>query len=144
MKGFSTDDLDLARCAVAVFKSADELAAATSELDKGSYEYYVLEGESGQESLQPKQEGVVPMLQRLAAAFGDELRIIDRLDRSLADGDTVVVVKAEDEQEEVVKMLTAQGGHFLWQFREWTFNPAGSAEEDKTDQPAKVAEEDGS
>ena len=63
------------------------MAAATSNSTAG-YEYYVLEGEAGQESLHPSRRGG-RQLQRLAAAFGDELRIIDRLDRSLADGDQV-------------------------------------------------------
>jgi hypothetical protein len=130
--------VELAQCAIAVFKDPDELAVAMSELDKAGLEYYVLEGETGQESLQPKQEGVAATLKRLASAFGDELRIMDRLDRSLAEGDQVVIVKAEDDQAELVEMLTERGGRFLWQFREWTFNTAGSANtEDNT-----VAEED--
>jgi hypothetical protein len=144
MADFSTEEIDLTRCAIAVFDNPEELAAAIAELDRRGDEYHVLEGEKGQESLQPKQEGVVPMLQRLAAAFGDELRIIDRLDRSLADGDSVVVVKAEDNQAEIVRLLTERGGHFLWQFREWTFNPAGSAEEKDTGRPETGADEDGS
>ena len=131
-------ELKLEHCAIAVFKDSAELAAATGELDRSGYEYFVLEGESGQESLEPNQEG--SLLKRLAAAFGDELRIIDRLDRSLAEGDKVVIVRAEERQPEVVEMLTNNGGRFLWQFRGWTFNSAGSADDDKP----PVAEEDGS
>ena len=142
---FSEDaDIDLTDCAIAVFETAEELENATQELDKQGDEYYVLEGESGQRSLQAKQDGVAGIFERLAAAFGDELRIIDRLDRSLADGHRVVIVKAKDNQEEVVQMLTEQGGRFLWQFRDWTFNPAGSAEAKETGEPETVAEEDGS
>ena len=145
MRDFAKDaDIDLTDCAIAVFESAEELQAATEELDTRGDEYYVLEGESGQRSLQAKQDGVAGVFERLAAAFGDELRIIDRLDRSLADGHRVVIVKAKDNQEEVVEMLTEKGGRFLWQFRDWTFNPAGSAEEKETGEPETVAEEDGS
>ena len=65
------------------------------------------------------------MLDRGAIGWRDVLR--RRLDRSLADGDVVVIVKASDNQAEVVDLLTNHGGRFLWQFREWTFNSAGSA-----------------
>jgi hypothetical protein len=133
-------NLKLEDCAIAVFKKPDEMTGAIDELEKRGFEYYVLEGESGQESLQPKQEGVAATLQKLAAAFGDELRVIDRLDKSLSEGDLVLIVKAEDRQPEVVEMLTEEGGKFLWQFRGWTFNSAGSAGEGKP----PVAEEDGS
>jgi len=133
--------LELEDCAIAVFNNSDEMTGAIAELEKRGYEYFVLEGEAGQESLQPKQEGgVAATLQKLAAAFGDELRVIDRLDRSLAEGDLVLIVKAEERQPEVVEMLTEKGGRFLWQFRDWTFNSAGSAGEGKP----PVAEEDGS
>lgn len=125
-------NLELEDCAVAVFNDPGHLAAATADLDKAGYEYFVLEGEAGQESLQPEQEGLAAALQKMAAAFGDELRIIDRLYRSLADGDQVVIVKAEHNQAAVVDMLTERGGNFLWQFRGWTFNSAGSAEEEST------------
>ena len=145
MKDFSeATDLDLTGCAIAVFENAGELDAASQALEQQGYDYYVLEGESGQQSLQAKQDGIGGIFERIAAAFGDELRIIDRLDRSLADGHRVVIVKAEDKQEEVVQMLTEQGGRFLWQFRDWTFNPAGSAEEKETGEPDTAAEEDGS
>jgi len=130
MKVSDEVNLELKHCAIAVFNDPDDLAAATVELDKIGFEYFVLEGEKGRESLQPKQEGLAAALQRMAAAFGDELRIIDRLDRSLANGDQVVIVKADDDQTDVIDMLTERGGHFLWQFRGWTFNSAGSAEEE--------------
>ena len=131
--------LSLEDCAIAVFEDSEKLAAASLELDNAGYEYYVLEGEEGQASLHPEQEGVAAKLQRLVAAFGDELRIIDRLERSLAGGDRVVIVKAEDDQPVVVDMLTKQGGRFLWQFRGWTFNSAGTADDN-----SPLAEEDGS
>lgn len=131
---------ELEHCAIAVFDDDNKIKAATDELAKAGFEYFVLEGESGQDSLQPKQEGLAGTLQKLAAAFGDELRVIDRLDRSLAEGDQVLIVRAEERQPEVVEMLTAKGGRFLWQFRGWTFNSAGSAGDDKP----PVAEEDGS
>ena len=136
-----TGDVSLALedCAIAVFKDSEKLAAATDELDNAGYEYYVLEGEEGQESLHPEQEGVAAKIQRLVAAFGDELRIIDRLERSLAEGDRVVIVKAADNQPAVVDILTKHGGRFLWEFRGWTFNSAGTADDN-----SPVAEEDGS
>jgi hypothetical protein len=131
--------LALEDCAIAVFGDSEKLAAATAELDGTGHEYYVLEGEEGRDSLHPEQEGMPAMIQRLIAAFGDELRIIDRLDRSLADGDQVLIVKAVDDQPSVVAMLTRHGGRFLWQFRGWTFNSAGTADDN-----TPVAEEDGS
>lgn len=131
---------ELEHCAIAVFDSAEKMKTATDQLDATGFDYFILEGESGQESLQPKQEGLVGNLQKLAAAFGDELRVIDRLDRSLAEGDRVLIVSAEGHQAEVVEMLNSHGGRFLWQFRGWTFNSAGSAGDNKP----PVAEEDGS
>jgi hypothetical protein len=136
-----TGDVSLALedCAIAVFEDPDQVASAIVELDNAGYDYYVLEGEEGQASLHPEQEGVAAKLQRLVAAFGDELRVIDRLERSLADGDRVVIVKAADNQPAVIDMLTKQGGRFLWEFRGWTFNSAGTADDNRP-----VAEEDGS
>jgi hypothetical protein len=120
-------NLELKDCAIAVFDNQESLVAATAELDGKKYEYFVLEGAEGQEALQPP-EGPSSILKRLAAAFGDELRIIDKLDQSMADGDVVVIVRAVDDQAAVIELLTDHGGRFLWQFREWTFNSAGSAE----------------
>ena len=131
---------ELEDCAIAVFDDAEMMKTATDQLDVTGFEYVVLEGESGQESLQPKQEGLIGNLQKLAAAFGDELRVIDRLERSLAEGARVLIVSAEDHQPEVVELLNRHGGRFLWQFRGWTFNSAGSAGNDNP----PVAEEDGS
>lgn len=131
---------ELERCAIAVFDDSEKLKTATDDLDAAGFDYFVLEGESGQESLQPKQEGLIGNLQKLAAAFGDELRVIDRLDRSLAEGDRVLIVSAEEQQPEVVELLNNRGGRFLWQFRGWTFNSAGSAGDNKP----PVSEEDGS
>ena len=131
---------ELEHCAIAVFDSAGKMKTATDELDAAGFEYVVLEGESGQESLQPKKEGLIGNLQKLAAAFGDELRVIDRLEQSLAEGARVLIVSAEDHQPEVVELLNNHGGRFLWQFRGWTFNSAGSAGNDNP----PVAEEDGS
>ena len=133
-------NFELEHCAIAVFDDAGTMETATDELDAAGSEYVVLEGESGQESLQPKGEGLVGNLQKLAAAFGDELRVIDRLEKSLAEGARVLIVRAEDRQPEVVEMLNDHGGRFLWQFRGWTFNSAGSG--DNSSPP--VAEEDGS
>jgi hypothetical protein len=131
---------ELEHCAIAVFDDAETMKSATDELDAAGFGYVVLEGESGQESLQPTQEGLVGNLQKLAAAFGDELRVIDRLERSLAEGARVLIVSAEDNQPEVVELLNNHGGRFLWQFRGWTFNSAGSAGNNNP----PVAEEDGS
>ncbi|HKY47697.1 MAG TPA: hypothetical protein VJQ79_06915 [Acidimicrobiia bacterium] len=133
-------NFELEDCAIAVFDDAETMKTATDELDAVGLEYVVLEGESGQESLQPKQEGLVGNLQKLAAAFGDELRVIDRLEQSLAEGARVLIVRAEERQPEVVEMLNDHGGRFLWQFRGWTFNSAGSADHNSP----PVAEEDGS
>lgn len=140
MKLADGSSFELERCAIAVFDDSEKLKTATDDLDAAGFDYFVLEGESGQESLQPKQEGLIGNLQKLAAAFGDELRVIDRLDRSLAEGDRVLIVSAEEQQAEVVELLNNRGGRFLWQFRGWTFNSAGSAGDNKP----PVSEEDGS
>lgn len=131
---------ELEDCAIAVFDDEEKLKTATDKLDATGFDYFVLEGESGQESLQPTQDGLVGNLQKLAAAFGDELRVIDRLERSLAEGARVLIVSAKDAQPEIVELLNNHGGRFLWQFRAWTFNSAGSAGNNSS----PVAEEDGS
>ena len=48
MKFSDDSELDLTASAIAVFESAEELEAATQELEGKGYQYYVLEGESGQ------------------------------------------------------------------------------------------------
>jgi hypothetical protein len=57
------------------------------------------------------------------------MRIIERLDRELADGKTLVAVRAEEEQKpSVVELIKAHGGESAWHFGQWTFEKVGGAE----------------
>ena len=99
-------------------------------LQKG-YDVVVLKGEEGRNALEPTgdEPGVGAALKKLAALYGDELRIIERLDRALADGKTLVAVRAdEDQKPSVVELINAHGGASVWHFGQWTFEKLGGAE----------------
>jgi hypothetical protein len=62
----------------------------------------------------------------MALAFGDEVRIVDRLDRALEGGRAVIVVDVDDDRAaDVATILEDHGGHDMWRLGEWSFNRIG-------------------
>lgn len=122
-------ELDLHSQVVSLFSHrADD---AIKMLRQKGFDVVVLQGDEGRKALEPAtdEHGLGTALKRLAALYGDELRIIERLDRELADGKTLVAVRAEEEQKtDVVETIKAHGGESVWHFGEWTFEKVGGAE----------------
>lgn len=122
-------ELDLHSQVVSIF--GDEADEAVNALVQNGYDVVVLKGDKGRKALEPTgdEPGLGAALKKLAATYGDELRIIERLDRELADGKTLVAVRAEEEQKpSVVELIKAHGGESVWHFGQWTFEKVGGAE----------------
>ena len=113
---------------VATIDSGDS-GMAISALKQRGWEVDVLKNEEDAERLGAKQGGIAGALSKAAAAFGDEMRIIDQIERTLMEGNQVVLVSADDENSEVTKVLRAHGALAIWDFGTWTFVNAGSTEE---------------
>jgi hypothetical protein len=105
-------------------QSADEAAA---ELTAAGYDVEVLAGSDGQEHLDPAGEsGPVATVKRLLNAFGDQYRILDRLNSELDIGNIVISVDAAGEDaEEAVRILNQYEGEFIWKLGAWTYSPVG-------------------
>jgi hypothetical protein len=105
-------------------QSADDAAA---ELTAAGYDVEVLAGAEGQDHLDPAGEtGPVATVKRLLNAFGDQYRILDRLNSELDVGNIVISVDAKGEDaEEAVRILNQYEGEFIWKLGAWTYSPAG-------------------
>ena len=107
---------------------ADPTAAqqAASDLGAAGYDVEVLQGEEGKEHLDPAGEtGPVATVKRLLNAFGDQYRIIERLNAALDEGDTVISVDAKpDDATRAVEVLQEHGGEFIWKLGSWTYSQA--------------------
>jgi hypothetical protein len=112
---------------IAVLGSEPETEDAISGLAAAGYEYEVLSGEPGRRHLRSGENGgVVAILRRIAAVFGDEHRVLDRLDEALSAGALVVSVTTQPEDAaRAVEILRHHGGHYVWKFGEWTFTSVG-------------------
>lgn len=122
-------ELDLHGQVVALF--GKDAGDAVEALRQKGFETVVLEGDEGRKALEPTGDrpGLGATLKKLAAIYGDELRIIERLDRALAEGKSLVAVTAEEEDKKsVVEVINAHGGESVWHFGEWTFEKIGDAE----------------
>jgi hypothetical protein len=102
----------------------DAVAALAAE----EFPAQLLHGEQGKAALGPDQEdGVSALAARLAIAFGDEVRIMDRLEAALERGATVVSVDvSSDDAARVASILEEHDGHDMWRLGEWSFNRIGS------------------
>jgi hypothetical protein len=117
------DAHDLNRQVIAILDSEPEVRDAVTTLDERGFRYEVMQGEEGREHLDPSGEdhGVFGAVERLAKRLGDEQRILERLDRAVADGNTVIAVYAEDDAAtEAVEILKDHGGSYLWRFGQWS------------------------
>ncbi|REK12535.1 MAG: hypothetical protein DWQ40_11360 [Actinobacteria bacterium] len=120
-----TDIHSLQNTVVAVFESPDDAKAAAEQLASAGYEIEVLQGEEASDHLDPEgDEGIWASLKRLASALGDERRILNRLDREVAEGNVAVSVDIEDgDAAPAIKIMRECGGRFIWKFGEWAFTP---------------------
>jgi hypothetical protein len=117
---------DLTGTVVAIIDSHENGREAIAAL-AGEFDSELLHGEEGRANLSNDDEaGLSGLMKKLALAFGDEVRIVDRLDRALEGGRSVVVVNVDEERAaEVAVLLEDHGGHDMWRLGEWSFNRIG-------------------
>ncbi|HEU5111969.1 MAG TPA: hypothetical protein VFU96_01555 [Acidimicrobiia bacterium] len=126
---------DLTGTVVAIIDDAQEGHAAVAALAQQQFTAELLHGEEGRAHLNEDDEkGLSAAAKKLALAFGDEVRIIDRLDKALENGRSVVSVDVDDDDDDAARVaviLEEHGGHDMWRLGEWSFNrigPEGSGE----------------
>jgi hypothetical protein len=76
------------------------------------------------------QTGVSGAISKIAAAFGDEMRVLDEIEGALTSGSHVLVVPAGDEAEamETTEILQEHGAGPVWTFGTWTFTRSDPTE----------------
>ena len=126
---------DLTGTVVAIIDDAEEGRAAVAALAQQQFSAELLNGDEGRAHLNEEDEkGLSAAAKKLALAFGDEMRIIDRLDQALQSGRSVVSVDVNDDDDDAARVaviLEEHGGHDMWRLGEWSFNrigPEGSGE----------------
>ena len=112
---------------VAILDREPEAADAVEGLREAGYEVEVIIGEEGKEHLDPSgEEGVMATVKRLIDAFGDQYRVLDRLNDELDKGNVVISVESRpDDADEAVRILRDHGGEYIWKFGTWTFTRIG-------------------
>lgn len=118
---------DLTGTVVAIFDDHGRARDAIAALSAAGFDAELLHGDEGRALLSAEDdEGITAIVRRLVLAFGDEIRILDRLDAALADGASVASVGAGSEAaREVAPILEEHGGHDMWRLGEWSFNRIG-------------------
>ena len=126
---------DLTGTVVAIIDDAEEARAALAALAQEQFPAELLNGEEGRAHLtEADDEGLSAAAKKVALAFGDEMRIVDRLEKALEGGRSVVSVNVADDEEQAARVaviLEEHGGHDMWRLGEWSFNrigPEGSGE----------------
>jgi hypothetical protein len=116
---------ELTGTVVAIIDSHQRGREAVAAL--GEFDARLLHGESGRDQLSQEDEtGLTGLVKKMALAFGDEVRIVDRLDRALEGGRAVIVVDVDDDRAaDVATILEDHGGHDMWRLGEWSFNRIG-------------------
>ena len=123
------ESLPLKDRVVATIDSADT-GGVVSALKQRGWEVDLLRNEEDAERLGTNEGGIAGALKKVAAAFGDEMRIIDQIERTLVEGNQVVLVSPnEADSTEVNKVLQDHGALAIWDFGSWTFVKTGSTEE---------------
>lgn len=126
--GTSEDQLTLKDRAVAIVDSSDS-GEAIAALRQSGWEVEVLQDESDAERLEAKQGGISGALSKAAAVFGDEMRIIDQIERALNDGNQVLLISSDPElSTAVARVLRDHNALSIWDFGSWTFVNVGSTE----------------
>lgn len=112
---------------VAILDDEDATAEVVDGLIAAGYDYEVLRGEEGKAHLDPGGEsGPAATIKRLLNAFGDQYRVIERLNEELDAGKIVVSVDSEpDEAQDAVRILQENGGEFIWKLGTWTYTRIG-------------------
>ena len=126
---------DLTGTVVAIIDDAEEGRAAVAALAQQQFSAELLNGEDGRAHLNEEDANALSAaVKKLALAFGDEMRIVDRLDKALQNGRSVVSVDVNDDDDDAARVaviLEEHGGHDMWRLGEWSFNrigPEGSGE----------------
>ncbi len=112
---------------VAILDEEPAVQDAAQGLAASGYDFEVLSGEEGRAHIHPgSEDGVMPAVKRLLKAFGDQHRIIDRLDDALQQGKVVVSVEMDDDEPgDAISILKDHGGHYIWKLGDWTFTRIG-------------------
>lgn len=107
----------------------DEATAdrVVDHLGAAGYDYEVLEGDQGKAHLDASGvSGPAATVKRLLNVFGDQHRVIDRLNQALDDGKIVISVDSKpDHAGEAVQVLQDNGGEFIWKLGTWTYTRVG-------------------
>jgi hypothetical protein len=121
---------ELTGTVVGVIDDPEHARDAVKELRAAGFSVKTFHGEKQRVRLRDDDgEGLLPTVRRLLLAFGDETRILDNLDRALANGSTVISVEVtEDGAPRVSEILLQHGGHNAWRLGEWSFNRVGEHE----------------
>lgn len=122
-----SDVHDFDNTVVAILDHEPDAADAVEQLSDAGYDFEVLEGDEGKEHLDPAgDKSAQATVKRLLAAFGDQYRVLDRLNAELDKGNLVVSVDSPpDEAGEAVRILQEHGGEYIWKFGSWTFTRIG-------------------
>jgi hypothetical protein len=121
---------DLTGTVVAIIDSQEDARAAASALSGEQFDATLFHGEEGRARLTTEEDegGLTGLVKKLALAFGDEVRILDRLDKALETGRSVVSVDVADDEDRAARVgaiLEEHGGHDMWRLGEWSFNRIG-------------------
>lgn len=108
---------------------SDDGGGAGAALSSRGWEVTTLKNESDVELLEPKKGGLSGALAKAAAVFGDEIRIIDQIERTLSERNQVLVVSGHEDAAPVAKVLRDHGALSIWDFGTWTFVNVGTTEE---------------
>jgi hypothetical protein len=122
-------EVQLENSVVAIF-GRDRADAALEALEAAGSQVLQLSGPGDIDKLAPNQDGAKGTISRVAAAFGDELRILEEMERALRNGHQVLIVRGNrDEHANISRNLTELGATSVWEFGGWTFTKTG---EDKS------------
>lgn len=112
---------------IAILDHEPAAADAVGRLSEAGYDFEVLQGEEGKDHLDPGgTNGAKATVKRLLNAFGDQYRVLDRLQAELDDGNLVISVESTpDQADQAVKILQDHGGEYIWKFGTWTFTRIG-------------------
>jgi len=106
----------------------DDPSDAVAQLEAAGYDVEVLKGSEGKDHLDPAGEkgGAASTIKRLLNAFGDQYRVLERLQDELDAGRQVVSVAAvSDEAGEAIRILKEHDGEYIWKFGSWTYTEIG-------------------
>jgi hypothetical protein len=118
-------EVQLENSVVAIF-GRDRADSALAALEAAGSKVLHLSGPGDIDKLAPNQDGAKGTISRLAAAFGDELRILEEMESALRNGHQVLIVLGTpDEYANISRSLTELGATSMWKFGGWTFTKTG-------------------